>query len=126
MKLLLLTMLCILSVHADTLTYQLNGTYEPQTKNIKYIINWKERDGSIKGFYQDDSLIAKALVTGKRTSDGRVMEITFPSTSYGATGLRIKTIPVKGAQTVTVPVVMEILGDKKRTLELKAKFVGKP
>lgn len=128
MKYLFLLLFVGLVVFADTLTYVLKGEYNiPHEGKVKYVLTWKETKGSVKGLYQDDRSIKKAEVKGVATGTGREFNVVFPKKSYQANGLRLTTIQVKGAQTTTVPVQLELIGDTSDKIQnLKAVFHGRP
>lgn len=124
----LLITLLFLSTHvfADRITYTLQGKYlSPESKFVIFKIVWKEEKHRIKGIYSEEKNLTKLTVDGKWTGSYRLLDIQQRDNTGWK--LQLRTLPVKGAQTLSVPVtVKHTKGSIVKENVIQANFQGVP
>jgi hypothetical protein len=126
MKLLITLLFLSTQVFADRITYTLQGKYlSPESKSVMFKIVWKEDEYRIWGIYSEEKNSAKLTVNGKSTGSYRILNIQQRDDTDWK--LQFRTLPVKGAQTSSVPVTIKhTKGSTEKEQVIQATFHGEP
>ena len=99
MRILTLILFCFYSIacfaQKNNFQYQLEGTYPAnlpglsETQNVRFTLQWNEKDQMINGIYRDSFFTAKSPVTGTIGIQGRVFNVTLPRVIQNITNLFI-------------------------------------